>query len=80
MRGAEPLEPEPPDPIEDQSYPREELAALVGQAQRTARLRGRLQVWTLGLGLALLVLGLSSERLWGAMEPIGSASMVQLAY
>ena len=68
MRGAEPLEPEPPDPIEDQSYPREELAALVGRAQRTARLRSRLQVWTLALGLALLVLGLSSERLWGAME------------
>ncbi len=68
MRGADPLKPEPADPTENQSYPREELVALVNRAQRTARLRGHLQVWALGLGLALLALGLSSERLWGSME------------
>ena len=68
MQGADPLESEPPDPIENQSYPREELVELVNRAQRAARLRGHLQVWALGLGLALLALGLSSERLWGSME------------
>jgi hypothetical protein len=68
MRGADPLNPEPTDPTKDQSYPREELVALVNRAQRAARLRGHVQVWVLALGLALLALGLSSERLWGSME------------
>ena len=68
MQGADPLEPEPPDPTENQSYPREELVALVNRAQRIARLRGHFQIWAIGLGLALLALGLSSERQWGSME------------
>jgi hypothetical protein len=68
MQGADPQRPEPPDPTENQSYPREELVAMVNRAQRVARLRGNFQIWALGLGLALLALGLSSERQWGSME------------
>lgn len=68
MRGADPQNSDPADPTEDQSYPREELVALVNRAQRAARLRGHFQVWALGLGLTLLALGLSSERQWGSME------------
>ncbi len=68
MQGVHPVEPGPNDPTADQSYPREELAALVNQAHIAAKRRGRIQTWVFGLGLALFALGLPSERLWGAME------------
>ncbi len=56
------------DPTTALPYPREELAAMVQQAQRSSLNRHRLQVWALGVGLGLLALGLPNERLWGNME------------
>lgn len=56
------------DPLASDPFPRERLTALLGEAEAARERRHRAQVWTLGIGLAILALGLPSERLWGEMD------------
>lgn len=48
------------------SFPRDEITALVSQAEAGRARREAFQAWALGAGLALVALGLPTERLWGS--------------
>ncbi|HRV83070.1 MAG TPA: hypothetical protein P5218_16685, partial [Planctomycetota bacterium] len=51
-----------------EDFPRLELARLVGEAQRQARVRQRVQMALMGLGLFLMALGLPNERYFRSMD------------
>jgi hypothetical protein len=61
------MAPTEPDPASAAPFPRERLTELLGDAEAARRRRERLQGWLVGIGLAIGVLGLPSERLWGDM-------------
>lgn len=62
---------DPHDPIGDSSFERERLHELIDEADLARRRRDRGVAWLLGLGLAAVLLGLPSGRLWGDMELVG---------
>lgn len=62
------LPPTDPDPTASAPFPREHLTDLLSEAEAARLRRERLQGWLIGIGLAVLALGLPSERLWGDMR------------
>lgn len=66
-----PQAPDPPrgDPLGDGAdpFPRDAVTEMVGRAEEKRERREALQAWALGLGLAIVALGVPSERLWGDM-------------
>lgn len=52
----------------DEPFPRERLTELLGEAEAARERRERAQVWLIGVGAAIVALGLPTERLWGGME------------
>ena len=54
-------------PVSGAEFPRARLHELIDEAGVARARRERVQGWLLGIGLAILVLGLPSERLWGDM-------------
>jgi hypothetical protein len=49
-------------------FPRDAVTEMVGRAERKRERREALQAWALGLGMAIVALGVPSERLWGNMQ------------
>lgn len=55
------------DPVHAAPFVPEQLHELLGDAEAARARRQRAQAWLIGIGLAILALGLPSERLWGDM-------------
>lgn len=56
------------------SFPREEITALVSQAEAKRARKETLQVWALGLGLGCVALGLPTERLWASEDIVAQVA------